>query len=91
MFSLGKVVYTRGIAIEIEEGHITGYDLRRLLLKHQNGSWGDLCVDDKKANDFAVTSGERVMSSYTVEGIGKVWIITEWDRSVTTILLSEEY
>ena len=67
------------------EGTIQG-----LLAMHRYGYWGDLCQDDKESNDEAVKHGGRILSSYLV-GIKKVWVITEADRSVTTILLPSEY
>ncbi len=91
MFNLGQIVYTQGIAAEIESGSITEHDIRRLLIKHQNGDWGNLCSEDKAANDYAAKHGQRILSSYIVAGIGKIWVITEWDRSVTTILFPSEY
>ncbi len=91
MVTLGRIVYTQGIAAEIESGKITEHDLRRLLIRHQNGDWGNLGAEDKAANDYAAKHGERILSSYIVDGIGKVWVITEWDRSVTTILFPSEY
>ena len=61
-------------------------------LKHINGDWGDLCKEDKALNDSALANGnDRILSSYTNENDVKIWIITEWDRSVTTILFPEEY
>ena len=62
------------------------------LQKHHSGDWGELCKEDKQANDFAVENGYRILSAYTIgENKVKIWIITEWDRNVTTILLPEEY
>lgn len=61
-----------------------------LLLRHEAGDWGDLDADDRRANDRAVQHGERVLSAYQTAA-GRVWVITEWDRSVTTLLLPEEY
>jgi hypothetical protein len=64
--------------------------LMRCLERHANQDWGDLCSEDKKANDDAVRHGGRVLSSYELRG-DKLWIITEADRSVTTLLTPEEY
>jgi hypothetical protein len=55
------------------------------------GDWGDLEDEDKKENNFSVELGFRILSVYELETGGKVWVITEYDRSVTTILLPEEY
>ena len=72
-----------------------------LLRRHLYGDWGDVCADDAQANELALTQQTRIISSYTLpltpsnrskqSVIGKVWIITEADRSVTTFLLPREY
>lgn len=61
-----------------------------LLDRHVSGDWGDLCEDDKQLNEAALKEGSRLFSSYTL-GEGKLWIITEADRSSTTLLLPSEY
>ncbi|MGP3790514.1 hypothetical protein [Pseudomonas sp. B392_1p] len=62
------------------------------LHRHLSGDWGDLSEDDWRLNDAALKSGEdRLFSSYQVDTNLKLWIITEWDRSVTTLLLPSEY
>ena len=61
-----------------------------LLARHAAGESGDLCAFDRRQNEIALRDGYRVLSSYDVPA-GRVWIITEADRSVTTILLPEEY
>ena len=60
------------------------------LARHATGDWGELCAFDRRQNEIALRDGYRVLSSYTRRR-GGVWIITEADRSVTTILLPEEY
>jgi hypothetical protein len=61
-----------------------------LLARHATGDWGDLCAFDRRQNEIAWREGYRVLSSYPV-GRKCIWVITEADRSVTTILLPEEY
>ena len=61
-----------------------------LLARHATGDWGELCAFDRRQNQIALREGLRVLSSYEIS-VGRVWIITEADRSVTTILLPEEY
>lgn len=61
-----------------------------LLDRHVNGDWGDLCASDKKLNDQAICGGSRILSAYVVAG-EKLYVITEWDRSYTTVLLASEY
>jgi hypothetical protein len=60
------------------------------LARHATGDWGDLCAFDRRQNEIALREGLRVLSSYDFPA-GRVWIITEADRSVTTILLPEDY
>lgn len=67
-----------------------GFKLDDYLAKHLSGDWGDLCEDDKKENEFSLKNGYRLFSSYIING-EKLWIITEWDRSVTTFLTPGEY
>jgi hypothetical protein len=63
-----------------------------LLARHANCDWGELSVEDLAANELALLTGRRLLSSYDLpDGQGKVWIITEADRSATTILLPDEY
>ncbi|NOH36590.1 type I restriction endonuclease subunit M [Vibrio chagasii] len=87
-FLLGKVVYTQGVQLLLDR-HV-GVNLSIYLERHQNGDWGDICIEDKITNDEATKTGERVISSYTICD-QSVWVITERDRSVTTILLPCEY
>ena len=87
-FLLGKVVYTQGIQLLLDS--YVGVNLSIYLQRHQNGDWGDVCIEDKISNDEATKTGERVISSYMICD-QSVWIITERDRSVTTILLPCEY
>ena len=86
--ALGAIYITPGAQAEFgdeREKYVT------LLSKHQQGEWGDLCPDDKTANDHAVVTGSRVLSAYLLESGKRVWIITEAGREATTILLPEEY
>jgi hypothetical protein len=84
---LGKVVATPGVLKLLTEagGHPFDY-----LARHATGDWGELCAFDRGQNEIALREGYRVLSSYPV-GREFVWVITEADRSVTTILLPEEY
>lgn len=62
------------------------------IARHQRGDWGEVCEADKDENDLSLREGFRLLSEYTLPETGaKVWIITEADRSVTTLLLPEEY
>jgi hypothetical protein len=84
---LGRVVATPGALKLLSEA---SEDLFGYLVRHATGDWGDLCAFDRRQNQIALRDGYRVLSSYQV-GRDCVWIITEADRSVTTILLPEEY
>ncbi|KLR57194.1 hypothetical protein [Diaphorobacter sp. J5-51] len=88
-FSPGQVVMTAGVDELVRQGRLnpTPY-----LRRHLHGDWGDLDEGDRRLNDVALQSGEdRLFSSYLVDPGLKLWIITEWDRSVTTLLLPSEY
>jgi hypothetical protein len=112
-FALGELYYTPGAQDVLLRYHISPFEL---LTRHVSGDWGELCSEDAEANEEALTSGARLMSSYTLSspsgdsnGDGdnavdgnantddrtlkpvKVWLITEADRSVTTLLLPDEY
>jgi len=63
---------------------------RTFLRRHAAGDWGDICGADRRENELSLEHGWRVLSSYTV-GDTRIWVITEADRSATTILLPEEY
>ena len=79
--------------------HITPNALRQIgledstnaLRRHVNGDWGDVNAHDRKANEDALREGTRIFSVYRTESGIKFWVITETDRSVTTILLPEDY
>lgn len=85
-FALGQVIATQGALASLSLEDIT-----LGLNRHLRGDWGDLCADDKRANEIALAQGTRLLSAYTSRGEVRFWIITEWDRSVTTVLLPEEY
>lgn len=61
-----------------------------LLARHQAGDWGEVAPEDALENDRSVIEGFRVLSSYCVSD-GRIWVITEADRSATTLLLPEDY
>jgi hypothetical protein len=86
-FPIGRVVATPGALELLVEAEA---DLRILLARHRSGDWGELNEQDRRENELSLEHGWRVLSSYPI-GEGRVWIITEADRSYTTILLPEEY
>ncbi len=88
LFPLGKVVATPGALDALEEA---GQSPIEFLQRHQMGDWSEMVKEDRKENQKAVKRGLRVFSSYEMESGKKLWVITEWDRSVTTLLLPLEY
>jgi hypothetical protein len=87
-FPLGRIVATPGALAALEEaGESPGIFLKR----HVTGDWGEVDQPDKQENEFSVAHGFRLLSAYTVTNGTKLWIITEADRSATTILLPSEY
>lgn len=91
-FTLGRTYATSGVT-RWAERH--GIDLARYLRRHHCGDWGDLNPDDRQANEDALEHGDRIFSSYKIDSYKiadrKIYIVTEHDRSMTTIMLSEEY
>lgn len=110
-FALGQLYYTPGAQDVLQRYQINPFDL---VKRHVAGDWGEMCAEDVETNEEALSSGARLMSSYTLSSPSgdnageneldanhqsddktletvKVWLITEADRSVTTILLPDEY
>lgn len=85
-FSYGRRLITRGARQKL-----SAFDQERALRRHLTCDWGEVCESDKALNDLALKSGERLISAYRSEQGVKFWIITEADRSCTTILLPSEY
>lgn len=85
-FHLGRLLATPGAldALPDPQQRLT------LLRRHASGDWGDVCADDAAVNEAALRNGSRIFSAYQV-GEERVWVITEADRSATTILLPNEY
>jgi len=85
-FALGQIVATSNALAAIRPDEIAAG-----LKRHESGDWGEICGEDQQANDRALLEGERLFSAYRATNGTKFWIITEADRSVTTILLPEDY
>ena len=90
-FNLGQVVMTNGIARAIETNKKFASFVSKSFARHCNGDWGDLCEEDKEMNERALKYGDDRLFSKYVDGNYDIYIITEWDRSVTTILFPDEY
>ena len=86
LFPLGRVVATPGIAETLGD-----VEILRALARHQRGDWGEVCDEDREANDRSVKTGSRMLSVYVAENGGRFWVITEGDRSATTLLWPNEY
>jgi len=90
-FEIGTLVFTRTINDTIADNKKFAEEITSALRSYINAEWGVLSLSDKKANDSAVKTGEdRILAAYHTSK-GKVYIITEWDRSYTTILFAYEY
>ena len=85
-FSLGQTVITANANAVLPE-----LDVVLALQRHHSGDWGDVDEHDRQMNEDALRNGDRLMSVYKSVRGQKVYIITEWDRSVTTVLLPEDY
>ena len=82
---LGELAITASASLRL-----TTEEVLTALRRHASGDWGDLCPEDTLANDEALHRGGRLLSAYG-QGDHRFWIITEADRSVTTVLLPEDY
>ena len=88
LFPAGKIVATPRALALLEQVNQSPLEF---LSRHLRGDWGDLCQDDKTENELSLKYGFRLMSSYQLTDTEKLWVITEADRSVTTLLLPSEY
>lgn len=85
-FPLGDLYMTPGVRDGIPPSEVL-----HALRRHARGDWGDVCDDDRRANDLALQEGTRLLSAYHASRGTKFWIISEADRTKTTVLLPEEY
>ena len=88
LFPLGQIVATPGALEALDHAAINVADL---IKRHQSGDWGNVPPSDAEENLRSIENGWRILSSYTISEDQNLWIITEADRSVTTLLLPEEY
>jgi hypothetical protein len=84
-FTLGQVAITANASLRLSTEEVMA-----ALCRHASGDWGDLCPEDTLANDQALQEGDRVLSAYG-QGEQRFWLITEADRSITTVLLPDDY
>lgn len=85
-FRLGRLVATTNLTAVVPPDAILA-----AVQRHASGDWGDVCEEDRLANEEALLTGSRLMSVYFTSDGRPFWVITEWDRSVTTVLLPEDY
>jgi hypothetical protein len=85
---LGQIVATPG-ALRALVG--AGQNPMAFVRQHQAGDWGDLSEEDRQANEMSLQRGLRLLSAYQTANCESLWVITEADRSATTLLLPEEY
>lgn len=85
-FSLGRLMATPNALNSVPD-----HEIQSALLRHHCGDWGEVCREDHAANEQALVEGSRLFSVYRSPTGVKFWIITEWDRSLTTVLLPEDY
>jgi hypothetical protein len=88
LFSLGEVVATPAALAALTR---SGESPATFIHRHAAGDWGEVCDHDRGANEWALANDGRLLSVYTTKQGEKLWIITEADRSVTTVLLPEDY
>ena len=87
-FPLGQTLATPGALAALSQAEQTPDEF---LARHQAGDWGELCEEDVAENELSLEKGFRLLSAYRLNNGTRIWIITERDRSATTILLPEEY
>lgn len=89
-FSLGKLVMTKAVHDRMNSDIDFAIGVLESFERYLNGDWGDLCAEDKAENEKAIRDSERIFALYKISS-DKIYIITEHDRSVTTILFPHEY
>lgn len=87
-FPIGRLVGTPGA---LEAFSRNSVEISTFIARHLSGDWGDVDREDAALNDLALTQGSRLLSAYTLPDKTRIWIITEADRSVTTVVLPSEY
>ncbi len=91
LFTLGRLVMTAGVNDKVADDVEMSKFVLASLQRHARGDWGDLSAEDKRRNDQSLKESTRLLSAYEAPPLPKIWIITEWDRSVTTVLFPDEY
>lgn len=90
-FSLGQMILTAGVNDRVADDESFSKFVTGSLGRHARGDWGNLSADDVKENEYSIDRHLRLLSAYEQEDSPKIWIITEADRSATTVLFPAEY
>ncbi|MFC1708459.1 hypothetical protein ACFL2J_00165 [Candidatus Omnitrophota bacterium] len=90
-FNLGRIYLTRGVNDLVGESLQFAEFVCNCIKRHARGDWGDLCHEDTQENERALNDEIRLFSAYKVDGLPRVWVITEANRLATTVLFPEEY
>jgi hypothetical protein len=89
--NMGRLLMTRGVNDLVAEDEAFAKFVMNSLTRHCRGDWGNLTDEDKQENELSLKEGFRILSAYESGELPKIWIITEADRSATTILFPDEY
>ncbi|MCD6390536.1 MAG: hypothetical protein J7L92_00860 [Dehalococcoidia bacterium] len=90
-FDMGQIVWSRGVSDMVIKDKAFARFAANSLKRHSEGDWGNLSPEEEEANELALKGvSTRILSAYEAEGLPKIWIITEADKSMTTILFPEE-
>ncbi|MFC2042223.1 hypothetical protein ACFLTV_01805 [Chloroflexota bacterium] len=89
--NMGRLLMTRGVNDLVAEDEAFAKFVTDSLARHRRGDWGNLTDEDIQENELSLKEGYRLLSAYESEGLPKIWIITEADRSATNILFPDEY
>lgn len=90
-FPTGRLLLTAGVNDRVADDSIFAKFVTRSIVRHKLGDWGDVCPADRKENNLSLEQGLRLLSVYKQPTLPTIWIITEADRSATTVLYPEEY
>lgn len=90
-FKPGQIYVTRGVHALMTNNDEFANRVQQSLTRHLTGDWGELCAEDRTVNEVALLEGYRLFSAYKKEGEPTIWVITECDRSATTVLFPDEY
>lgn len=90
-FDQGQIVATAGVSHRMADDETFSKFVQQSMARHATGDWGNLSAEDRKENAYSLNHQLRLLSAYEQGSLPKIWIITEADRSVTTVLFPDEY